>query len=509
MAFSKYANAVVAKPVVSLDAWRDLQAKSLGSSFNSKQAQSKLFVQKYDPGQYLLSHCTIIASVDTENGPGALGKVLEGGFQVNRNFANYYITPNTSKFINSNCFVPGTMILMGDGTEKPIELVEVGDSVISHTGTIRKVTETFRKPFKGELQRIVRLGDSRPLEVTPEHPFWAMVPPSICSCGCGEAIERRQYKAALHRFKDLKYGHQFRGRTLDKPHYDWVPAKQLSKGDFLAYPRLKGSLVEEGITPGKAKLIGYFLAEGFYYKQKAPRISQAKREKFGLTKDSPNSIPVSVSFALNLDEVDTLAKEIRILLKQEFGIGSSFNQVSPNGITVYSRRSYEAVKFFQTYCGSGSHNKRLDPRVLTWPLDLQKLLVQAYFEGDGCVQKRHGGWLYAVTASEALASQMHVLLTRLGAYATRTKHTTHGRKRLRSPEGSVSIVNDYTKTCTAYSVQVGATHAKELVEGSFLEAPYNEAIASVKPRKSTLNYRITPEAAIFPVRSFDRLVISA
>lgn len=500
MAFLKHANAVVAKPVVSLDAWRDLHAKSL--PFDKREATTKLLLQKFDPQQYLLSHCTIIASVDVENGPGSLGTLMDDGFQIDRRFQDYYITPGTSKYVNSNCFVPGTFILMGDGTEKPIEEVKVGDSVITHTGVVRKVTEVFKKHFKGSLRRIKRLGDTRSLEVTAEHPFWAMVPARVCGCGCGEALNRRHRKAAVHRFQDLIKGHQFNDRKFPKPEHTWVSAGLLEKGDFLAYPRLQGEQLEAGITPGKAKLIGYFLAEGYYYKQTPNRLSLAIREELGLALHGP-SVPVAVEFSLNSDEQDTLAKAIRDLLLQEFGVASFSHKVSANGINVQSHQSLELVRFFQTYCGEGSHNKRLDPRVLTWPLDLQKLLVQTYFEGDGCVEATAGGWLAATTASMQLASQLHVILSRLGVYTTRTVTRRFGRKRVREANGSVSIVNDHTKTSVSYVLQVGAVHAESLVSGSFLEEVYNKAQA--RRRKKSLSYRITPKAAIFPIRSSEKV----
>lgn len=101
MAFLKYANAVVATPVVSMSAWDDVRSKALalGPAF-SKQA--KTVIQKYQPNQYLLSHCTIMASVDTENGPGAVGRVFEGGRTINRTYQDYYITPDTAMWVNNN-----------------------------------------------------------------------------------------------------------------------------------------------------------------------------------------------------------------------------------------------------------------------------------------------------------------------------------------------------------------------------------------------------------------------
>lgn len=95
MAFLKYARAKVVHPVFSSSDWNDLTKKP-----SVKVASS--VVQKFDPNEYLLTHCTIMASVDTEKGPGVLGSSLEDQFQVNRLYPDYYITSETSEYINNN-----------------------------------------------------------------------------------------------------------------------------------------------------------------------------------------------------------------------------------------------------------------------------------------------------------------------------------------------------------------------------------------------------------------------
>lgn len=104
MAFHKYAKAAVVKPAISFEAWDEVRAKasSLGSAFDIKSASTKVVLQKYRPDQFLLSHCTIIASVDTETGPEALGRHIVDGFQVDRKYADYLVTPETTKYINNN-----------------------------------------------------------------------------------------------------------------------------------------------------------------------------------------------------------------------------------------------------------------------------------------------------------------------------------------------------------------------------------------------------------------------
>lgn len=103
MAFLKYANAAVVKPITSLPAWDEvrLRAMQAGTAFD-KRIAAQVVLKEFDPNQFLLSHCTIIASVDTENGPGKVGRQFESGFTVNRRYQDYYITATTSKYVNNN-----------------------------------------------------------------------------------------------------------------------------------------------------------------------------------------------------------------------------------------------------------------------------------------------------------------------------------------------------------------------------------------------------------------------
>lgn len=105
MAFNKFANASIVKPAITWSGWGEVRAKalSLGPAFDMKRASSKQVLQKYTPGQYLLSHCTIIASVDTEVPAGTItGKQMVDGFHIDRQYADFMIAPGTSQYINNN-----------------------------------------------------------------------------------------------------------------------------------------------------------------------------------------------------------------------------------------------------------------------------------------------------------------------------------------------------------------------------------------------------------------------
>jgi hypothetical protein len=98
MAFTKYAKASVVCPSISIDEW----IKKSTTKFSNRTANNDLLSQ-YKPSEYLLSHCTIIASVDTEVLPNIkIGKIVIDGFEINRMFDDYSITLDTQKYINGN-----------------------------------------------------------------------------------------------------------------------------------------------------------------------------------------------------------------------------------------------------------------------------------------------------------------------------------------------------------------------------------------------------------------------
>lgn len=116
--------------------------------------------------------------------------------------------PNLKPYRNSNCFLPGTDILMSDGSNKKIEDVQIGDSVITHDGTVGIVTKTFITPHDGEILKI-RVKNKPALFVTKEHPFFAI--PNVAN-------------KKLSKIKESKAS------------FEWIQAQELSTRDILTSP---------------------------------------------------------------------------------------------------------------------------------------------------------------------------------------------------------------------------------------------------------------------------------
>src|SRR2546426_5522760 len=72
------------------------------------------------------------------------------------------------------CIPAGVPISTSRGTV-PIEEVQDGDEVLTHTGTYKKVTHRFAREYSGPVYRIRCTGQADSLKVTEEHPILAVI----------------------------------------------------------------------------------------------------------------------------------------------------------------------------------------------------------------------------------------------------------------------------------------------------------------------------------------------
>jgi hypothetical protein len=231
------------------------------------------------------------------------------------------------------------------------------------------------------------------------------------------------------------------------PTPEWVETKDLCVGDFLSYPTV-GTVVEDpNSSIEKARLLGYFAAEGSYIKEpvfdgvesdyavkclecghlfnhlgnhvqvhgiswkeylaKYPgSVIKAKKSidlvrggrkashtDIGLTRSFRT---VGLEFSLGKHEYTTLNKEIADLAKVAFP-GCTVLRYDD----IVKVLGQVPVAYMQEYCGEYSDRKQLSPKVIQWPVDLQKHVIATWFIGD-----------YACTVSKHMSDQFRVLLNR-------------------------------------------------------------------------------------------------
>jgi hypothetical protein len=102
MAFKRYANALVSEPGIHFEKWMDeARVNSDEPKFKGRVASSLL--RKCDPAKYLLSHVTIVASVDTYAPKGfKTGRRIANGIQIDVKFPDIRVKPECHKIINNN-----------------------------------------------------------------------------------------------------------------------------------------------------------------------------------------------------------------------------------------------------------------------------------------------------------------------------------------------------------------------------------------------------------------------
>lgn len=360
--------------------------------------------------------------------------------------------------LSMGCFLPGTQVTMADGTRIAIEDVQPGDMVLTHKGRPREVLNKQIRKGIWDMRRISARGLPSSISATGNHPFYVMRPQSICACGCGESISPRNRKDASKRLGvRFKPGHQmrilnpngsysleeFRERRaqldeIQSMKLEKVRADELQVGDYVAFPR--SSWGEQHISPGKARLLGYFLAEGSFLKRKGE--------------------PVEVQFNFSFEEKETYVQEVVDLLKAEFpDANEPWVQDREDRTTcvvhVYGR---DIADWFYRMGGEYSNHKRLHPDVLGWDREAHLNLVGAWLNGDGGLTQN--GTTCGVTTSYALVCQMQAITSRLGLPAwwycrvgTRTVELSQ------VVNGGVIERDTETGKLPAFSIEIGKLHS--------------------------------------------------
>jgi len=108
MALVKYATATVIHPNIGRSDWGRIRTASRATVAKQELQENlvtraaSLFGKPFNPNDYLLSHATIVASVDVFDAGFPTGSFLQDGFRGNRKFPDFRIKPECDNLINHN-----------------------------------------------------------------------------------------------------------------------------------------------------------------------------------------------------------------------------------------------------------------------------------------------------------------------------------------------------------------------------------------------------------------------
>lgn len=302
--------------------------------------------------------------------------------------------------MSMGCFQAGTPILLADGSTKNIEDITYGDKVITHTGSSKNVVGGLVRDHSNDIYEISIDSIQKPIVVTEEHPFWIFNP--------------------------------------ETKEFGWKEVKDLNVGDYATYP-INSFSTGETFDIKKARLLGYYLAEGWQCLGESHVEATEKRL-------------CGIGFTIHADEID-IRNEICSLIKDLVGRDPKVEQhrVTNKAINIVIYDTKLAIEF-EKLVGHNSKQKKLSNEVMHWSLAVKAKMIGSYFNGDG--HQGNGKYtkdkIYVSTASKYLAEQFRILLLELGINGYLRKHnrkpTPNGFSKTDNIQYQITIgKNDITK----------------------------------------------------------------
>ncbi len=319
-----------------------------------------------------------------------------------------------------NCMPPEQEVLTADGY-RPISEIKIGDLMVTHRNRLRPVLHKFERETEETLYIIrpqkVSYDD---LRVTGDHKVHII----------------RSEWVNKHRSRDgLRLQHE----------PDWIPAKDIKPGDYVAIAHngeesspdtISLQDYVSGYETNDGKLFkattrgshGYVSDWGTHYKiNDSLALDGELCYLFGrwlgdgcVTHRTGTDIPSGIKIVFSLDEKDD-AVEIARIIEAKFGIEGSIKLSSTERWYDLWVNSMPLGEFFKTFLGCYSYGKRIPDQLMHLSSELTLELLHGLFSADGYLSDNKLG---IMLSNRTLAVQIHQLLLRIG-YLFSIRENTH------------------------------------------------------------------------------------
>lgn len=291
------------------------------------------------------------------------------------------------------CFLPGSKVLMEDGTEKNIEEVQTGDLIRTHLNNAKKVIAPLSKFWEGDLYTFKFRSYGHDLVCTQEHPIYGVKKENI--------IESRKLY-----YKQKETYLEF----INKLSYDFIDANKLNIGDYVAIPYEKNTEINEELGDNDfAFLMGYYLGNGCGAKEYRKECVNT----YGTYKKT--------IFILPSNDVKTLSYLSNIIQNTGYASNIFESYHNENSIRIeYGNKSF--IQLCEKHLGMGAHNKFISSSIMKMPREWQYRFLAGYLQADGCQvyrpETRYHGELTSSTVSRKLTQDLVKLCARLGYHSS-------------------------------------------------------------------------------------------
>lgn len=292
------------------------------------------------------------------------------------------------------CLTPWSKICTEDFTYIEIQDIKIGDKVLTKDGNIKEVEKIGIRHVNEDINVIEIQSENDPIEITGNHNIYFVKKEDIA---CKYKINNKspQKCTPLYGVECSTYKNKSHSCGIDKLIITKAPSDELRENDYMLFPIPKLNKENGDMTIGKARLLGYYTAEGDCYINTLKSMYQVK-------------------FTLNIDERDNIAKEICQLLKEEFNEDPYLYvwDKRPNTLVV-KVQSKVAIEFFQKYCPGTATNKKFSSDILSLDFELQKHIIATYISGDGHFKYKKDKLteVSMCSASKDLLDQIRIMLS--------------------------------------------------------------------------------------------------
>lgn len=314
-----------------------------------------------------------------------------------------------------SCFPAGVLVTMADGLQKPIEELKYGEFVLSHNRIARRVIDTMRRDYTGNMYEFFVQGWGR-LEMTADH---------VVPVRRNNGIEWVRADEVLA--DDL---------MLVSAGVEAAPVTQVDVANFLdgmqvvedgdrlaalgADHSMPRYLVLDELT---CWALGLFVAEGS-------------------TDNSPSGLPFRSAWTLHVKET----KYVRKLTEWAKSLGLDVEVSQRKGSKAQNVRISCGVlaSFLKSVCGRFCNKKRVPVFILNGSHSQKLAFLRGYYDGDGSSTKNDreciapSGNVYVLnqvhcaTASRELAIQVSQLAVSIGMKPGRTLTRARSHQRFDS-----------------------------------------------------------------------------
>lgn len=275
------------------------------------------------------------------------------------------------------CFVGDTLVMTSTGYKKIADVI-IGDLVLTHDNTFKKVIRTINNGLKNTVE--VKMMGARNLKTTKNHKFYT----------------RERYKEWDN--KKRVYNRKFKD-------VEWKRIDEINRGDVIGVAVNQNEIIpntENALMTSEQDfwyLIGQYMGDGWY--------------------DTSGH-----AIYLGKSEKDT--KEVTDVLRNLGLKYTIYKERTVNKIRVASKEMHEYVQQF----GNGASNKRLTNDVLDLPIELLASFIDGYVDSDGSVENG----VYKVTSvSEELIYGVAACVAKV--YKTPYSIYNYHHRKTRSIEG--------------------------------------------------------------------------